>query len=163
MKDWLDFSGGSKFLVRWCPRRTFMEPIRMNQQMRAVDILARKRDGEALTRAEIDWIVLGYAKGDVPDYQMAAFLMAVYLRGMTRQETVDLTLAMAASGETLDLSDISDYWVDKHSSGGVGDKTSLVVLPLVASCGVPVAKMSGRGLGFSGGTLDKLEAIAGFD
>jgi pyrimidine-nucleoside phosphorylase len=131
--------------------------------MRAVDILARKRDGEALTREEIEWFVLGYAKGDLPDYQMSAFLMAVYLRGMTRQETVDLTLAMAASGETLDLSDINDYWVDKHSSGGVGDKTSLVVLPLVAACGVPVAKMSGRGLGFSGGTLDKLEAIAGFD
>ncbi|MCC6802488.1 MAG: pyrimidine-nucleoside phosphorylase, partial [Anaerolineae bacterium] len=131
--------------------------------MRAVDILARKRDGEALSREEIEWFVLGYAKGTLPDYQMAAFLMAVYLRGMTRQETVDLTLAMAASGETLDLSDINDYWVDKHSSGGVGDKTSLVVLPLVAACGVPVAKMSGRGLGFSGGTLDKLEAIAGFE
>ncbi|MFN8448882.1 MAG: thymidine phosphorylase [Anaerolineae bacterium] len=130
--------------------------------MRAVDILARKRDGETLSTEEIRWIVEGYTRGDVPDYQMSAFLMAVYLRGMTRQETVDLTLAMADSGEKLDLSDISDYWVDKHSSGGVGDKTSLVVLPLVASCGVPVAKMSGRGLGFSGGTLDKLEAIRGY-
>jgi pyrimidine-nucleoside phosphorylase len=130
--------------------------------MRAVDILAKKRDGETLSGDEIRWLVDGFTRGDVPDYQMSAFLMAVYLRGMTRQETVDLTLAMAASGETLDLSDISDYWVDKHSSGGVGDKTSLIVLPLVAACGVPVAKMSGRGLGFSGGTLDKLESIRGF-
>src|SRR5664279_219324 len=130
--------------------------------MRAVDILSKKRDGAALTGDEIKWIVDGFTRGDVPDYQMSAFLMAVYLKGMTPQETVDLTLAMADSGEKLDLSDISDYWVDKHSSGGVGDKTSLVVLPLVASCGVPVAKMSGRGLGFSGGTLDKLEAIKGY-
>lgn len=130
--------------------------------MRAVDIIARKRDGETLNGDEIRWIVDGFTHGDVPDYQMSAFMMAVYLRGMTRQETVDLTLAMADSGEKLDLSDISDYWVDKHSSGGVGDKTSLVVLPLVASCGVPVAKMSGRGLGFSGGTLDKLESIRGY-
>lgn len=130
--------------------------------MRAVDILAKKRDGDALSREEIEWFITGFTLGDIPDYQMTAFLMAVYLRGMSRSETVDLTLAMAYSGETLDLSDISDYWVDKHSSGGVGDKTSLVVLPLVAACGVPVAKMSGRGLGFSGGTLDKLESINGF-
>ncbi|MBI1259824.1 MAG: thymidine phosphorylase [Chloroflexi bacterium] len=130
--------------------------------MRAVDILAKKRDGETLTTAEINWFIDGFTQGGIPDYQMSAFLMAVYLKGMTRQETVDLTLAMADSGEKLDLSDISDYWVDKHSSGGVGDKTSLVVLPLVASCGVPVAKMSGRGLGFSGGTLDKLESLNGY-
>jgi len=130
--------------------------------MRAVDIIAKKRDGETLSSAEIRWMVEAFTHGDVADYQMAAFLMAVYLKGMAREETVELTLAMADSGDKLDLSDISDYWVDKHSSGGVGDKTSLVVLPLVASCGVPVAKMSGRGLGFSGGTLDKLEAIAGY-
>ncbi len=130
--------------------------------MRAIDILVKKRDGEALTRDEIQWMVNGFTRGDVPDYQMSALLMAICIKGMTRQETVDLTLAMADSGEKLDLSDIHDYWVDKHSSGGVGDKTSLVVLPLVASFGVPVAKMSGRGLGFSGGTLDKLESIRGF-
>ncbi|MBI5666505.1 MAG: thymidine phosphorylase [Chloroflexi bacterium] len=131
--------------------------------MRAVDIIARKRDGLALTDDEIRWFISSYTRGDVPDYQAAAFLMAVFLRGMSRQETVSLTLAMAHSGDVLDLSDITDYAVDKHSSGGVGDKTTLVVLPLVASCGVPVAKMSGRGLGFSGGTLDKLESIAGYN
>jgi pyrimidine-nucleoside phosphorylase len=131
--------------------------------MRAVDIIARKRDGLSLTREEIDWFIDSYTKGDLPDYQASAFLMAVYLRGMSRQETVNLTLAMARSGDILDLSDLIGYAVDKHSSGGVGDKTTLIVLPLVASCGVPVAKMSGRGLGFSGGTLDKLEAIAGYN
>ncbi len=131
--------------------------------MRAIDIIAHKRDGLPLSKAEIDWFISAYTRGDLPDYQVSALLMAIYLRGMNRQEIVDLTLAMVDSGERLDLSDISDYWVDKHSSGGVGDKTSLIVLPLVAACGVPVAKMSGRGLGFSGGTLDKLEAIAGYD
>ncbi len=130
--------------------------------MRAVELIAKKRDGAALDGAEIQWLIDGFTRGDVLDYQMAAFMMAVYLNDMTRQETVDLTLAMADLGEKLDLSEISDYWVDKHSSGGVGDKTSLVVLPLVAACGVPVAKMSGRGLGFSGGTLDKMEAIKGY-
>ncbi|MBZ0278742.1 MAG: thymidine phosphorylase, partial [Anaerolineae bacterium] len=131
--------------------------------MRAVDILAKKRDGLALTQAEINWFIEAYTRGDVPDYQASAFLMAVFLRGMTREETVNLTLAMAHSGDVLDLSDVIPYAVDKHSSGGVGDKTSLVVLPLVAACGVPVAKMSGRGLGFSGGTLDKLEALNGYN
>lgn len=130
--------------------------------MRAVDILEKKRDGLELSRDEIRFFVDGYTRDEVPDYQAAAFLMAVFLRGMSRSETVDLTLAMAHSGEVLDLSDITDYAVDKHSSGGVGDKTTLVVLPLVAACGVPVAKMSGRGLGFSGGTLDKLESIRGY-
>ncbi len=131
--------------------------------MRAFDLIAKKRDGLPLTAEEIQWFIQAYTHGDVPDYQAAAFLMAVFIRGMSREETVNLTLAMAHSGDVLDLSDITDYAVDKHSSGGVGDKTTLVVLPLVASCGVPVAKMSGRGLGFSGGTLDKLESIAGYN
>jgi pyrimidine-nucleoside phosphorylase len=132
--------------------------------MRAVDILAKKRDGQALSNAEIDWFIEHYTSGDLPDYQAAALLMAICIRGMSREEIVQLTLAMANSGTVLHLRDIlGGYAVDKHSSGGVGDKTSLVVMPLVAACGVPVAKMSGRGLGFSGGTLDKLEAIAGYD
>lgn len=130
--------------------------------MHAVDIIAKKRDGQVLSGDEIEWFISAYTRGEVTDYQAAAWLMAVYLRGMNAEETAALTLAMARSGETLDLSDITDYAVDKHSSGGIGDKTSLVVLPLVASCGVPVAKMSGRGLGISGGTVDKLESIAGY-
>jgi len=130
--------------------------------MHAVEIISKKRDGLTLSSEEISWFVNGYTHGDIPDYQAAAFLMAVFIRGMSRDETAQLTLAMAHSGTMLDLSGVTDFVVDKHSSGGVGDKTSLVVLPLVASCGVPVAKMSGRGLGFSGGTLDKLESISGF-
>jgi pyrimidine-nucleoside phosphorylase len=131
--------------------------------MRAVDVIAKKRDGHELTKDEITWFIDSYTKGDLPDYQASAMMMAIFIRGMSREETVNLTLAMAYSGDVLDLSDLIPYAVDKHSSGGVGDKTSLVVLPLVASCGVPVAKMSGRGLGYSGGTLDKLESIKGYN
>ncbi|MFW5691378.1 MAG: thymidine phosphorylase [Chloroflexota bacterium] len=131
--------------------------------MRAVEIIEKKRDGSALTDAEIEWFIDNYASDNIPDYQAAAFCMATLLRGMTDAEVTALTLAMARSGDMLDMSDVADYVVDKHSSGGVGDKTSLVVLPLVAACDVPVAKMSGRGLGLTGGTLDKLEAISGFD
>jgi pyrimidine-nucleoside phosphorylase len=116
-----------------------------------------------LTPEEIRYFIDGYTRGDIPDYQAAAWLMAVFIKGMTRAEIAELTLAMAESGEVLDLSDVLGYALDKHSSGGVGDKTSLVVLPLVVACGVPVAKMSGRGLDFSGGTLDKMESIQGFN
>lgn len=130
--------------------------------MRAVDIIIKKRDRGELTREEIEFLVKGFATGDIPDYQVSAFAMAVVINGMTPRETTDLTLAMAHSGQMLDLSDVVDLAVDKHSSGGVGDKTTLAVLPMVAACGLPVGKMSGRGLGFSGGTLDKLESIPGY-
>ncbi len=130
--------------------------------MRALDIIIKKRENEELSKEEIDFFIEGFTKGDIPDYQASAWAMAVLLNGMNPRETTDLTLAIAASGDTLDLSDVVDIAIDKHSSGGVGDKTSLVVLPVVAACGLPVGKMSGRGLGFSGGTLDKLESIPGF-
>lgn len=131
--------------------------------MRAVDIIGKKRDGQALSDDEINWFIDAYTRDDLPDYQAAALLMAILLRGMGAGEVAALTGAMARSGDQMDLSAIAPYVVDKHSSGGVGDKVSLVALPLVAACGFPVAKMSGRGLGHTGGTLDKLESIAGFN
>lgn len=130
--------------------------------MRAVDIIIKKRDHGELTREELEFFVQGYTRGEIPDYQAAAWAMAVLLNDMTPRETTDLTLSMAHSGQVLDLSDIVDVVVDKHSTGGVGDKTTLAVLPIVAACGLPCGKMSGRGLGFSGGTLDKLESIPGY-
>jgi pyrimidine-nucleoside phosphorylase len=129
--------------------------------MRAVELIERKRDGGRLETAEIDFLVSGYTKDEIPDHQMAALLMAIVWRGMDRRETADLTASMVATGQRLDLRRFGRV-VDKHSTGGVGDKTTLVVAPLVAACGLPVAKMSGRGLGFSGGTLDKMESIAGY-
>lgn len=130
--------------------------------MRVVDLINKKKHGETLNNEELNFIVQGYTKGEIPDYQMSAFLMAVYFRGMNKQETADFTLAFANSGDLVDLSKIEGIKVDKHSTGGVGDKISLIVIPLVASAGVPVAKMSGRGLGHTGGTIDKLESIEGF-
>ncbi len=131
--------------------------------MRAVDVIERKRDGEELRREEIEFFVRGYAAGEIPPYQAAAFAMAVYFRGMTPAEIVALTEAMMHTGEVLDLSDLPGPKVDKHSTGGVGDKTSLILAPLAAACGVYVPMISGRGLGHTGGTLDKLESIPGFD
>jgi pyrimidine-nucleoside phosphorylase len=130
--------------------------------MRMVDIIIKKRDRSELSQEEIEFFIQGYTKGEIPDYQASALVMAILLNGMTSRETKELTLAMAHSGEVLDLSKVVPIYVDKHSTGGVGDKTSLVVTPTVSACGLPVGKMSGRGLGFSGGTLDKLESIPGF-
>jgi pyrimidine-nucleoside phosphorylase len=130
--------------------------------MRMVELIEKKRDGGVLTGEEIRWMIEEYTKGEVPDYQMAAFLMAVYFRGMNTDETKELTFAIRDSGATLDFASIRGLRADKHSTGGVGDKTSLVVGPVVAACGLKVAKLSGRGLGFTGGTIDKLESIEGF-
>lgn len=127
------------------------------------DLIIKKRNGGEHTREELRFIVDGFTKGDIPDYQMSAWLMAVYYMGMSKSETVELTLAMADSGDRLDLSDIEGIKVDKHSTGGVGDKTTFIVAPILASLGIPIAKMSGRGLGHTGGTIDKLESIEGFN
>src|SRR5215472_3327996 len=135
----------------------------LSTRMRAVDLIRKKRDSKELSRAEIDFLVSGYTRGEIPDYQMAAWLMAVWIRGMNRAELTALTEVMLHSGEVLDHSDIPARKVDKHSTGGVGDKTSLILAPIVAAGGLTVPMISGRGLGHTGGTLDKLEAIPGFN
>src|SRR5437660_4739800 len=130
--------------------------------MQAVELIRKKRDGDILSTAEINWLVDKYAQELIPDYQMSALLMSIYWRGMDARETSDLTLAMAHSGEELHVRDVISPVVDKHSTGGVGDKVTLAVAPLVAACGVAVGKMTGRGLGHTGGTVDKLESVTGF-
>lgn len=127
-----------------------------------LNLISKKRDGGTHSREELDSLAKAAAEGTIPDYQLSAWLMAAYIQGLTPQETADLTLAMAASGERMDLTDLPKPWVDKHSTGGVGDKTTLVLVPLLACCGLTIVKMSGRGLGITGGTIDKLESIPGF-
>lgn len=126
------------------------------------EIIAKKRDGKILSSKEIEYVIQGYTKAEIPDYQMSALLMAIFIQGMNHDETLALTTAMLNSGDTVDLSAIPGIKVDKHSTGGIGDKTTLIVAPIAAACGVPIAKMSGRGLGFTGGTVDKLESVPGF-
>ena len=131
--------------------------------MHILEIISKKKEGLALSKEEINYFIKGYTKGEIPDYQASALLMAIYFKGMDEEETNNLTMAMVESGDQIDLSSIKGIKVDKHSTGGVGDKVSLIVIPLVASLGIPVAKMSGRGLGHTGGTIDKLESIRGFN
>ena len=131
--------------------------------MNIVDIITKKRDKKELSKEEIEFFVKGYTNGSISDYQAAALVMAIYLNGMTDRETADLTVEMAYSGDVLDLSKLGENVVDKHSTGGIGDKVTLILMPIIASLGIPVAKMSGRGLGFTGGTIDKLESIPGYN
>ena len=130
--------------------------------IRVYDIIAKKREGEALSKEEIEFAIDGYTNGHIPDFQMSALLMAICIRGMTDEETANLTMSMASSGDIINLQSIPGIKVDKHSTGGVGDKTTLIITPIVASCGVNVAKLSGRALGHTGGTIDKLESITGY-
>lgn len=127
-----------------------------------VDIIEKKRDGKVLTKEEIDFFIEGYTNGDIPDYQASSFAMATFFQDMNEEERANLTMAMVSSGDVIDLSEIEGIKVDKHSTGGVGDTTTLVLAPLVAALDIPVAKMSGRGLGHTGGTIDKLESVEGF-
>ena len=130
--------------------------------MNIQDIIAKKRDGLVLNREEINYFITEYTNGSITDYQAAALIMAIYIKGLNKEETTNLTLEMAKSGDILDLSEISKNVIDKHSTGGVGDKITIILMPIIATLGIPVAKMSGRGLGFTGGTVDKLESIPGY-
>ena len=131
--------------------------------MNILDIIAKKRDNKELSKEEIEYFIKEYTYGNITDYQAAALIMAIYINGMTNEETKDLSLAMAYSGEILDLTNLGDNIIDKHSTGGVGDRVTLILMPIIAAIGIPVAKMSGRGLGFTGGTADKLESIPGYN
>ena len=131
--------------------------------MRMYDIIQKKRDGKELSKQEIEFFISGYVKGEIPDYQASAMLMAMYINGLNDKETVNLTMAMKNSGDVADLSSIDGVKVDKHSTGGIGDKTTLIIAPMLAQMGLKVAKMSGRGLGHTGGTVDKLESIKGYN
>ena len=130
--------------------------------MNILEIISKKRDAKELSKEEIEYFVKEYTNGNIKDYQASALIMAIYINGMNDREITDLTISMAKSGEILDLSELGKNIVDKHSTGGVGDKVSIILLPIIASMGIPVAKMSGRGLGFTGGTVDKLESIPGY-